>query len=185
MSSLVGGLLALLGCVGAWWWWRGRDRRGLADPSADPGARRASEVHRASLRAAMDLPDAASRVEAAVAACVIEGTPWREGLRQVASDVSGLSEEHAGLRALWWALTGELARADALLRELPADDWHGCWARHLIYAAAGDVERAENALVAALHLAPPDASAAVQSAVDAWRRRHPRRRSEAERFFDG
>ncbi|MCB9684599.1 MAG: hypothetical protein H6738_04625 [Alphaproteobacteria bacterium] len=185
MSWLVAGLLALVAGGGALWWWRGRERRGLADPSVDPGALRVTDAQRASLRAAKALPDPSARVAAAVAACVTDGVPWREGLRETSDDVAALPEDQAGLRALWWALMGEIGRADELLRGLPADDWRGCWARHLVYAAAGDVTRAENALIAALHLVPSASRGEVEAAVDTWRRRHPRRRSEAERFFDG
>lgn len=182
MSGLLGGLLALIAGGGALWWWRGRARRALADPRADPGAALVTDAHRDAVRSAADLPGAEARVDAVIAACVIGGAPWREGLRRVADDVDGLGDP--GLRALWWALVGELARADLELRAVPADDWRGCWARHVIYAAAGDTDRAENALVAATHLAPPETRAHVVAALDAHRRRHPRRRSEAERFFD-
>lgn len=181
------GLAAAATAVVGTGWWRGRSARELADPRADPGASRVTAAVREALERALLLETATDRVTAAIEACVIGGRPWRAGLRRVAADLEALpaTEESAAVRALWWGLLGEIGRAAEQLAAVPADRWQGCWARHLVYAAARDHDRAESALVAALHLAPDHGRPTVRAALEDLRRRRPRRRSEAERLFDG
>ncbi|MEQ1504015.1 MAG: hypothetical protein ABMB14_17365, partial [Myxococcota bacterium] len=95
---------------------------------------------------------------------------------RLAGRVGALPRDPDGdaLRAEVALALGRFDDAREVVAALPADHWRACSVRAALYELDGDVDRAESAGVAAIHLAPPARRPALTRRLTALRTRHRR-----------
>lgn len=162
--------------------WQRSVRSALTDPRRDPARRRISSARALALSELISRPggDPIAVVEEGLALCAVDRHLWwRGGIRSLSPWLEALpdSDDGRALRAIARARLGEIEEASALIVSLPGDHWRACLVRALLYEIAGDAERAESALVAALQLAPGAKKPPIERDLEILRRQTGRKPS--------